>query len=253
MLEQPKCRSTAPDTQLLHTVYVYIILYMPALGSMTSQPIPRKGQHRATRRGAFSNGRVQSLQQQSSAPASSLYVLLNIIINIWRGGKKKGSKWGVAIATVTSKEYERCGTTLTEGMFYLLFAILNVQQSSAAGHCCAGWWLSLGSTCILLVGSASREAPHFQGWQQDQRQTLPSAQQHLLLIQVPADGQHLLCWITTCSQFTNQLNNYCRENDREIHSNLGNDKPVRTHGFSYLFVFFFLIRHWFCPESLFHW
>lgn len=126
-----------------------------------------RGQHRPTNswRGGFSSGRVQSSQQQSSAPASSLYVLLNIIINIWRGGKKKGSKWGVAIATVTSKEYERYGTTLTEGMFYLLFPILNVQQSYAAGHCCTGWRPSLGNACILLVGSARREAPHLQRWQ----------------------------------------------------------------------------------------
>lgn len=35
-----------------------------------------------------------------------------------------------------------------------------------------------------LISSADR---------QDQRQTLPSAQQHLLLIHVPADGQHLPC------------------------------------------------------------
>lgn len=64
---------------------------MIALGYVTSQSIPMRGQHRATNtwRGGFSNGRVQSLQQHSSAPASSLYALLNIIINIWRKKKEK--------------------------------------------------------------------------------------------------------------------------------------------------------------------
>lgn len=144
----------------------HTIIVQPGLLWATWPASLMRGQQRSTNtwRGGFSNGRVQSLQQQSSAPASSLYAPLNIIINIWRG-KKEGSKWGVAIATVTSKEYERYGTTLTEGMFYLLFPILNVQQSYAAGHCCAGWRPSLGTTCISLVGSAWREAPHFQCWQ----------------------------------------------------------------------------------------
>lgn len=124
---------------------------------------------------------------------------------------------------------------------YVLFIVCYFECS--AKFCC--WTLLCrlvtftGQHLHFVGGFCLKRGPHFQGWQQDQRQTLPSAQQHLLLIQVPADGQHLLCWITTCSQFTNQLNNYCRENDREIHSNLGNDKPVRTHGFSYLFVVFF--------------
>lgn len=74
-------------------------------------------------------------------------------------------------------------------MFYLLFHILNVPQSYAAGHCCACWRPSLGSTCILLAGSASREDLNFSAEKREQRRTLRSAAQHLLVVPVPADGQ----------------------------------------------------------------
>lgn len=149
---------------------------------------------------------------------------------------KKGSKWGVAIATVTSKEYERYGTTLTQGMFYLLFPVLNVQQSSAAGHCCAGWWPALGSTCIFLVGCAWREAPHFQCWQAG-----PKANSAISTATSAPNSS--ACWWsapplqnTACSQFINQLITITGQ--REIHTNLGDDKPVRTQRFFYLFVVF---------------
>lgn len=169
VLGQPLGRAarTQPQTHNYCTiiVYVYVHLYIVyACCGLCDQPVhPHEGTAQSHMKGRIF--KWNSAEFTAAELCTSLYVLLNIIINIWRKKKKKGSKWGVAIATATSKEFERYGTTLTEGMFYLLFPILNVQQSCAAGHCCAGWWPSLGSTCLLLVGSALREAPHFQCWQ----------------------------------------------------------------------------------------